>query len=143
MTQAVAQADYAPADAETAAAARAGLDNVLACIEQDNLLGLAALLSPGMVGYVTEGTNPYDVPASMEGVQPMRIVSEGEPVVDETGAVGLHLIYGDFFNGPGTLTSERWFMVEQDGYWIVDRIEGALVAGHDVPGRERPHGRDG
>ena len=125
--QEMAEPEYAPADAETAAAARAGLDNVLACIEQNNFLGLAALLTPSMVTFVTNGTNPYDVPASMEGVQPISIVTEGEPVVDENGTIGLHLVFGDFFNAPGTLTSERWFMVEQDGYWMVDRIEGTPV----------------
>jgi uncharacterized cupredoxin-like copper-binding protein len=115
------------ADEATAAAAREGLQNVLDCIAAGDYLGAAALMTSDFVLWVTETGNPYDVPLTLEGIMPMRIVEEVDVVSDADGRVGVHLIYGDFFNSPGVLSSERWYLVEEDGVWKVDEIANQPV----------------
>ncbi len=111
-----------PADEATAAAAREGVDAILGCIAAGDFLGLAGLMTANGVAFVTGTGNPYDVPLSMEGAMPAEIVAEGEAVSDESGRVGLHLVIRGLFNGPGVLASERWYLVEEDGYWKLDGI---------------------
>lgn len=111
-----------PASPARVEAATAGLENALNCIAAGDYLGFAALMTPDFVSWVTETGNPYDVPLSLEGVTPMRIVATGEPVGDQDHRVGLHLVYGDFFNAPGVLTSERWYLVQEGEFWKIDEI---------------------
>ncbi len=122
-----------PADEATATAARGGLDGILDCIAAGDFLGLAGLMTANGWAFVTETGNPYDVPLSMEGAAPVRIVTEGDVVSDENGRVGLHLVYGDLFNGPGVLSSERWYLVEEDGYWKFDGIANAPAPDDFMP----------
>jgi hypothetical protein len=109
-----------PASPDQAAAAQAGLENLIGCVASGDYLGAAALLTPGFVTFLTGTGNPYDVPLALEGAGTPRIVSMGEPVADQDHRIGLHVVLGDFYNPPGTLVSERWYMVQDGDHWKLD-----------------------
>jgi hypothetical protein len=111
-----------PARPQTVEEAQAGLDNVLACIASGDFLSLAGLMTPNFVPFVTETGNVYDVPLAMEGAGPMTVVATGEAVGDQDHRIGLHLIFSGLFNDPGTLSSERWYLVKDGDFWKVDEI---------------------
>jgi hypothetical protein len=111
-----------PAQPARVEEASAGLDNFLACIASGDLAAAAGLMTPNFVQWLTETGNVHDVPLMLEGVTPMRIVATGEPVGDQEHRIGLHIVYGDFFNAPGVLTSERWYLVKDGDFWKVDAI---------------------
>jgi hypothetical protein len=113
--------------------AEAGLQNILACVASGDYLKLAALMTPNALAFVTETGNPYDVPLAMEGVTPMRLVEQGEAVGDQNHRVGLHLIFGGFFNGPGVLSSERWYLVKDGDFWKLDEIKPVTAPADFMP----------
>jgi hypothetical protein len=114
-----------PARPEQVELAQAGLDNLLACIASGNLDGVAALMTPNLIQWLTGTDNPHNVPLMMQGMEPMRIVATGEPVGDQDHRIGLHIVFGGFFNVPGALTSERWYFVRDGDHWKVDEIVAA------------------
>ncbi|HET9661054.1 MAG TPA: hypothetical protein VFP05_12040, partial [Thermomicrobiales bacterium] len=75
-------ADAVAASDEVAAAATAGLDNILSCIGAGHWEALAALMTPNMVAFLTGDTDPANVPAAMAEVAPMELVHTGEIIVD-------------------------------------------------------------
>jgi len=79
-------------------------------------------------------TNPYDVPTTFEGAQPFEIRTVGEAETYDDGSVSVAVVYAGFFSGPGALTSERWYFVEEDGYAKLDNIAGALLPEGALPG---------
>ena len=111
------------ASAEVAAAAEAGLGNVLACLNSGDYIGLAALMTPSMIEFVTGfSANPYDIPVVMEGSAPIEVVATGDTTVDDTGRVGVQIVYRGLFAVPGTMQAERWYLVDVDGVWKLDGI---------------------
>ncbi len=120
-------ADAVAASDEVASAATAGLENVVSCIGLGDMDGLAALMTPNMLMFVTGGTDPAAVPGAMEGVAPMDVAHIGEATVDSSGRVGLPIVFGGLFNAPGSQVAETWYLVDDGGYWKVDGIQATTI----------------
>lgn len=123
-----------PAAGADAEAAEEGLRNVVNCINAGEYLSVAALATENFLTNFIEVTNPYDVPATFEGVQPVDIRSVGEAQTYDDGSVSIDWVYAGLFNGPGGLTSERWFFVEEDGFAKLDNIGSAPFPEDALPG---------
>jgi hypothetical protein len=121
-----------PASEEEAAAAEAAVLNLFGCLNSSDFLGLAALFTDNFLQNFIGVPTPYDVEASMEGVQPVELVAAENAMVYADGSISVDIVFTGLFNGPGAIGSERWFLVEEDGYWKLDNItpiplpEGAL-----------------
>ncbi|MBA2519965.1 MAG: hypothetical protein H0V24_09890, partial [Chloroflexia bacterium] len=121
------------ADADTAAA---GLENLVNCVNAGDYLAAAALMTDNFVTNFIGVPTRYDVPAAFEDpefpVQPIEIRAIGEVHAYDDGLVSVDWIYTGLFSGPGALSSERWYFMEDDGFYTLDNImpipvpEGAL-----------------
>lgn len=114
-----------PVSGADADAAVAGLENLVNCINGGDYLAAAALMTDNFRSGFLEIPNPYDVPASFEGVQPTEVRAIGEVQGHGDGRVSVDWVYAGLFNGPGALGSERWFFVEEDGAFKLDDIAPA------------------
>ncbi len=114
-----------PVSGADADAAQAGLENLVNCINGGDYLAAAALFTEDFRIRFLEIPNPYDVPATFEGVQPVEIRAVSETRAYDDGRVGVDWVYTGLFNGPGGLTSETWFFVEEDGVFRLDDIRPA------------------
>lgn len=112
----------APADEAVAAEAIAGMENLIACVAANDLVGASALMTHGFIQNFLEVPTVYDVPATFEGVGPFDVLSLDNVQTYDDGTVSVDFVYGGFFNGPGGVTAERWYLVEEDGYLKVDNI---------------------
>jgi hypothetical protein len=120
-------ADAVAASDDVAAAATAGLENIASCIASGDMEGLAALMTPNMVVFVTGGTDTAAVPEAMAGAAPMEVVHVGEATVDAAGRVGLPIVFGGLFNEPGYQVAETWYLVEEGGFWMIDGIQATTI----------------
>jgi uncharacterized cupredoxin-like copper-binding protein len=121
-----------PADAETAAAVTAAIQNLIACIDSGEYLKAGALATTNFIQNFLGVPTVYDVPSTFEGVGPFEVRSLDNAQTYDDGSVSIDFVYGGFGNGPGGISSERWFFVEEDGLLKLDNIlpislpEGAL-----------------
>ena len=123
-----------PVSGAEADAAVTGLENLVNCINAGDFLGVAALFTENFRTVFIELPNPYDVPLAFEGVQPVEIRSAGNAQAYGDGRVSVDWVYTGLFNGPGALSSERWFFVEEDGYHKLDSFEPAPMPEGVLPG---------
>ena len=123
-----------PTTGADADAAVAGLENWVNCLNAGDYLAVAALLTDNFLTNYIGLTNPYDVPADLEGAQPVEIRAVGNTQTYDDGRVSVDWVYAGFFNGPGALSSERWFFVEEDGFYKLDNIASAPMPADVLPG---------
>lgn len=112
----------------------AGLENFINCLNAGDYLAVAALLTDNFLNNYLELTNPYDVSANLEGAQTLEIRSIGEARTYADGSVSIDFVYAGLFNGPGGLSSERWFFVEESSYYKLDTIESVPLPADALPG---------
>ncbi len=110
------------ADDTVAAAAIAGADNFIACLNAGNFLDVGALMSNSFIVDYVEVDTVYDIPADMEGVQPVELISSGNVLAYDDGRVSVDLVFTGFFYGPGAIGSERWTFVLEEGFYKLDNI---------------------
>ncbi len=123
-----------PISGAEAEAAVAGLENLLSCLNGGDYLAVAALTTERFRTEFLDVANPYDIPATFEGVQPVEIRMVGDVQSYGDGQVSVDWVYAGLFNGPGGLSSERWFFVEEDGYLKLDNIQPAPMPESALPG---------
>ena len=123
-----------PADAAVADAAEAGFRNLINCVNGGDYLAAAALMTDNFIQNFLEVPTPYDAAADFEGVQPMDIRSVGNAQTYDDGSVSVDVVYAGFFNAPGALSGERWFFVEEDGYYKLDNIGSGPMPEGVLPG---------
>ena len=83
------------------------------------------------------------MPATFEGVGPFDVVSLDNVQTYDDGTVSVDFVYGGFFNGPGGVTAERWYLVEEDGDLKVDNITQISMPEGVPCGRDRRRGANG
>ena len=120
-----------PADQETADRVAAAVENVHNCYNAGDFLAVAALFTAN--GLLEEfGTpNPYDVPLFLEGGPPIAVDSVGDVQVHDDGRLSADVVsrFGQ------QVAHERWYLVEEGGYLLVDGTPDLPVeppAGADV-----------
>ncbi len=106
----------APADEATAAATIAGVENLIACINTGDYVGLTALMTESFIHTVLGVPSSADVPATFDGAVPLEVVSLDNVLTYEDGSSSVDIVYTGLFNGPGGISAERWFIVEDGGY---------------------------
>ena len=114
-----------PASRSIAADAEAALDNLVACMNAGDWEGVVALLSPGMIMFVTGGSsNPYDAVLAFEegGAMPMDLVDIRNPIIDTNNRIGLSIVFSGLFNGPGIQTPEKWYFVRDGDTLKLDEV---------------------
>lgn len=109
----------APAGTPTSGAAAdeatAALENLVGCINAGEYLSVGALATEDFIQNFIEVPTVYDVPSTFEDVQPVEIrLIDGVQSYDD-GSFGVDWVYAGLFNGPGALSSERWFFQPDDG----------------------------
>lgn len=121
-----------PADAATTEAVTAAINNLIACVNNGEYLKTGALATTRFIQEFLGVPTVYDVPATFEGAAPFEVRGLDNVQTYDDGSVSIDFVYGGFYNGPGGLSSERWFFVEEEGILKVDNIlfiplpEGAL-----------------
>ncbi len=115
-----------PAAGTEADAAQTALENLINCINGGDYLAVAALATDDFIRDVIGVPTPYDVPGSFEGVQPMAVRSIGNAQSYADGSVSVDVVYTGLFGGPGALSSERWFFVDEEGELKLDSIQFGL-----------------
>jgi hypothetical protein len=120
-------ADAVAASDDVAAAATAGLENLISCIGSGDMEAVAALMTPSMVAFLTGDTDPAAVPEAMAGVAPMEVAHVGSPTVDSSGRVGVPIVFGGFLNQPGAQVAETWYLVEDGDYWKIDGFQATTI----------------
>lgn len=113
-----------PASRNLAQMGEDALNNLLACLEGGDFEGAAALLTPNMWMFVSGSPDPADTVAAFEAQPPapMEIANIGTATIDTNNRVGLPLVFGGFFNSPGTQVAEKWYFVKDGAYWKLDEI---------------------
>jgi hypothetical protein len=117
-----APANGAPADEATTQAVIAAAQNTINCINGGDYLGVAALITQSFQEDFLGFTNPYDVPIAFEDAGPMEVIRIDNVQIYEDGTVSVDYVYGGFIGAPTSVTSERWFFVQEDGIYKVDNI---------------------
>jgi uncharacterized cupredoxin-like copper-binding protein len=122
-----------PAAGEQADAAEAALANLFNCINSGDYLAAAALMTDNFIQNYIGVSTPYDIPATFEGVQPidLRSVSNAQTYAD--GRVSVDAVFTGLFGGPGSLGSERFFFVEEDGTYKLDFVAPAALPEGALP----------
>jgi uncharacterized cupredoxin-like copper-binding protein len=118
-----------PADAAAAERVSAAAENLLACLNEGNYLGFAALLTPNYLPAEFGTSNPYDLPVFMEGVPGFegRAVRDAQTHPDGRLSVDVTTIIG------GTQVDRfRAYFVDENGTLLLDEevplpIENAAV----------------
>ena len=123
-----------PISGDEADAAVAGLENLINCLNGGDYLAVAALMTDNFLQNFIEVPTRYDVPASLEGAQPIETRMVGDVQTYGDGRISVDWVYAGLFNGPGGLSSERWFFVEEDGYLKLDNIQPAPMPESALPG---------
>ena len=105
----------------------AALMNLFACVEAGNYLGAGALMSDAFIQDFLEVPTVYDVPATFEGVQPVdvRDIRNAQSYAD--GRVSIDVVFSGLFNGPGAVSSERWFFTDEDGQLLLDSVQFGIA----------------
>jgi hypothetical protein len=111
------------ADAATADRATASMHNLIACINSGEYLKVGALATQQFIQEFLEVPTIYDVPASLEGAAQFDVRFLGNVQSYDDGSVSIDFVYGGLFNGPGGLSSERWFFVQDGG---IDKLHNIL-----------------
>ncbi len=121
-----------PANQATADEAIAAAENFANCLNSGNAEALAALASPNLIMFFFGTANPYDVVAAMEEdpLPPITVRSFDNPQTYDDGKVSVDAVYtGAFAFGPSQVNRDRWFFVEEGGYWLLDAIESLQFEG--------------
>ncbi len=124
----------APADEATAAATIAGVENLIACINTGDYVGLSALMTESFIHTVLGVPSAADVPASFEGAVPLEVVSLDNVLTYEDGSASVDIVFTGFFNGPGGISAERWFIVEDGGFFKINIITPIAMPEGALPG---------
>jgi hypothetical protein len=113
-----------PASRNIAEIGQEALDNIVNCFNSGDFAGAAALLTPNMIMFVSGSDNPYDVVASFEAEPPatMEIVNVSNPIIDTNNRIGMTIVFGGLFNGPGIQSAEKWYFVRDGDYLKLDEI---------------------
>lgn len=113
-----------PASRNIAADAEAAMQNLVNCINTTNWNGVAALMTPNMVMWVTGTDNPYDVVAMFEGdpPAPIEIINVSNSVIDTNNRVGMTIVSSGFYAGPGIQIAEKWYFVRDGDLLKLDEI---------------------
>lgn len=113
-----------PASRSIAAEAEAAMQNLVNCLNSADWNGVAALMTPDLVMWITGTDNPYDVVAMFEGdpPAPMEIIDVRNPVIDTNNRIGLSIVFTGLFNGPGIQTAETWYFVRDGDTLKFDEI---------------------
>jgi uncharacterized cupredoxin-like copper-binding protein len=107
-----------PADEATTAAVTAAAQNLANCANSGNYEGMAALFTANFLQEQFGSTNPYDAIQNLQGFM------IGNPTFANVaayadGSVGVDVSY---LQTEYQLVSERWSLVQEDGYWKIDRL---------------------
>ncbi len=116
-----------PAAAADAEAATAALENLFNCLNAGDYLAVAALATDEFITGFLGVPTAYDVPATLEGAQPVTVRTIGNAQAYADGTVSVDVVYTGLFNGPSAIASERWFFVEEDGLLKLLGIQPAVV----------------
>ena len=108
-----------PADEATTAAAAAAAQNIANCINGGNLEGAAALFTPNFIMEIAGTSNPYDVPASLEGFALVDFQT-GDAVTTPDGRVGIEVTY---LQSQYQFVHEQWWLVQDGEYWKLDAFD--------------------
>lgn len=111
-----------PASRNIAADGEAALDNLVTCFNAGNWTGVAALMTPNMLGYIVGTENPYDLVAAFESEPPApaEIISVTDPVIDTNNRIGLKVVYAGITAGPGIQPAETWYFVRDGDTLLLD-----------------------
>jgi hypothetical protein len=122
-----------PADQATADEAIAAVENVVNCANAGNAEAVVALLTTNFLETEFGTGNPYDLLAELPLV-PGTVESLGDVQTHDDGRVSADVVYTGLFFTPNMLSHERWYLIEEEGYWKVDGVvelpieaEGATV----------------
>lgn len=122
------------ADEAATAAATAGLENLVGCLNSGMYLEVGALMTDSFITDFIGVPTVYDVPSTFEDAQALELMSAGNVLAYDDGSVSVDIVFTGFFGGPGAIGSERWFfVVDGDTYRIANITPNPVPAG-TLPG---------
>ena len=105
----------------------AGAQNVVNCLSGGTPEQVVALMTPNFTLNEFGTENPYDVLVDFE-VTGTTVESLGDPQTHDDGRVSVDIVYTGIYS-PNTYLHQRWFMIEDGGYFKIDEFRSLPIEG--------------
>ena len=122
-----AEAVGTPADPGQADQIIAGAQNLINCLNAGTPEQVVALMTPNFTLNEFGTENPYDVLVDFETV-PVTVETRGDPQTHDDGRVSVAIVYTGLYS-PNTYLHQRWFMVEEGGFFKIDEFRTLPIEG--------------